>query len=80
MLPEEPAVRDRSRAEALLLLAPVHSLALRLRDARLPDPLIAECLGIEPEALGPLLDIAAAKLAAVLARWPAESSRRASTP
>ncbi|GAA1240702.1 hypothetical protein GCM10009609_00390 [Pseudonocardia aurantiaca] len=49
------------------LLTPVHSLALRLRDAHLPDPLIAECLSIEPEALGPLLEVAQAKLAALLA-------------
>ncbi|WP_277371894.1 hypothetical protein [Rhodococcus rhodochrous] len=41
-----------------------YSLALRLRDARVPDVLIAQCLGIEPEALGPLLRVARAKLLA----------------
>ena len=49
------------------LLTPIHSLALRLHDAHLPDSLIAECLRIEPGALGPLLEVAQAKLAALLA-------------
>ncbi|MGH3527865.1 MAG: hypothetical protein ACRDS0_18220 [Pseudonocardiaceae bacterium] len=43
-----------------------YSLALRLRDAGLPDELIAECLAMEQEALEPLLDVAEAKLAAIL--------------
>ena len=54
------------RAEALRRLPVAHSLALRLRDAGLSGELIAECLGIEPEALGPLLVVAEAKLAAIL--------------
>ncbi len=40
---------------------------LRLRDARLPDDLIAECLAVEPEAVGPLFLLAEAKLAALWA-------------
>jgi hypothetical protein len=54
------------RGEALARLPAVYSLALRLRDARLPADLIAECLRVEPEAVGPLLDMAEAKLAALL--------------
>lgn len=54
------------RAGALRRLPVVYSLALRLRDAGLSEELIAECLAIEPEALGPLLTVAEAKLAAIL--------------
>lgn len=54
------------RAQALSRLPAAHSLALRLRDAGLPADLIAECLGIEPEALGPLLVVAEEKLAAAV--------------
>jgi hypothetical protein len=54
------------RVEALQRLPTAHSLALRLRDAGVAGELIAECLGIEPEALGSLLVVAEAKLAAIL--------------
>jgi hypothetical protein len=57
---------DILRAEALAHLPPVYSLALRLRDAGLAEGLIAECLAVEREALGPLLEVADAKLAAAL--------------
>jgi orotate phosphoribosyltransferase-like protein len=43
-----------------------YSLALRLRDAGLTDELIAECLAVEREALVLLLQVAEAKLAAIL--------------
>jgi hypothetical protein len=66
-MPPDPPAGGLPRDEAMQLLTPVHSLALRLHDAHLPDPLIAECLSIEPEALGPLLEVAQAKLAALLA-------------
>lgn len=56
------------RAEAIPRLPAAYSLALRLRDAGVPDDLIAECLRIEPEALHPLLVVAEAKLAALLDR------------
>lgn len=56
-----------ARAEALRRLPAVHSRALRLRDAGVAPELIAECLEVEVEALGPLLLVAEAKLAAVLA-------------
>lgn len=54
------------RTEALRRLPCAHSLALRLRDAGLPADLIAESLGIEPKALGPLLVVAEAKLASAV--------------
>jgi hypothetical protein len=57
---------DDARAEGLRRLPGVYSLALRLRDAGLDPELIAECLAVEPEALGPLLAIAEAKLAAIV--------------
>jgi len=43
-----------------------YSLALRLRDAGLTNELIAECLAVEREALDLLLQVAEAKLAAIL--------------
>lgn len=57
---------DDVRADALRRIPAPHSLALRLRDAGLPDGLIAECLGIDDVAVGPLLAVADAKLVAVL--------------
>jgi hypothetical protein len=53
------------RADALVRLPALYSLALRLREAGLSDDLLVECLGIEPEALGALLEIAEAKLRAM---------------
>lgn len=44
-----------------------YAAALRLRDAGFDDTAIATRLELEPEAVAPLLRIAAAKLAAVLA-------------
>jgi hypothetical protein len=61
-----PGAEQLRRAEALRHLPGAYSLALRLRDARLPDELIAECLAIEREALEPLLSVADSKLAAIL--------------
>lgn len=57
---------DTLHAVALAHLPPAYSLALRLRDAGLAEGLIAECLAVEREALGPLLEVADAKLAAAL--------------
>lgn len=54
------------RTEALRRLPVTHSLALRLRDAGLTDDLVAQRLGIETEAIGPLIVIAQAKFAALL--------------
>jgi hypothetical protein len=54
-LMDDPEVRAR--------LPRPYALALRLRDAGVDDALIAECVGVDPEALPALLEIAAAKLA-----------------
>ncbi|ROS44304.1 hypothetical protein [Amycolatopsis thermoflava] len=56
---------EDSRAEALQRLPAVYSVVLRLRDAGLPEHVIAERVGVEPEAVGPMLVVAEAKLAAV---------------
>jgi len=58
------------RVEALRRLPATYSLVLRLRDAGLAEDLIAECLGIEPVALAPMLLLAEAKLAAALGEGP----------
>jgi hypothetical protein len=54
------------RADALLRLPEAYALGLRLRDADTPVQEIADRLGIEPEALGPFLVVAEAKLEAIL--------------
>ncbi|MCW6007229.1 hypothetical protein K1W54_22180 [Micromonospora sp. CPCC 205371] len=54
------------RAEAMRRLPPAYASALRLRDAGLSAPAIAERLELEPAAIGPLLVMAEAKLAAIL--------------
>jgi hypothetical protein len=56
------------RAGALARLPTVHALALRLRDDGEPPDRIARLLGIEPEAVGPLLEVAGAKLKELLGR------------
>jgi hypothetical protein len=56
------------RAGALAELPTVHALALRLRDEGEPQERIARLLGIEREAVGPLLEVAAAKLDEILTR------------
>jgi predicted transcriptional regulator len=56
------------RAGALAGLPTVHGLALRLRDEGEPPDRIAKLLGIEPEAVGPLLEVASAKLDDMLRR------------
>lgn len=45
-------------------LARVHRLALQLAALGAGDELVADCLGIEPEAVAPLVKVAAAKAAA----------------
>jgi len=54
------------RTEALRGLPEAYALGLRLRDAGTPAREIADRLGVEPEALGPLLTVAERKLAAIL--------------
>lgn len=57
---------DRERAAALRKLPSAYAFALRLRDADVAPDAIASGLGIDPEALPPLLAIAEAKLAELL--------------
>ena len=56
------------RAAALAQLPTVYALALRLLDDGEPPERIGRLLGLEPEAVRPLLDVAAAKLAEILSR------------
>jgi orotate phosphoribosyltransferase-like protein len=63
---EVGAARQLERADAMRHLPGTYSLALRLRDAGLTDELIAECLAVDREALDLLLQVAEAKLAAIL--------------
>ena len=66
MSDEVVAARQLERADAMRHLPGTYSLALRLSDAGLTDELIAECLVVEREALDLLLQVAEAKLAAML--------------
>jgi hypothetical protein len=56
------------RTGGLAELPTVHALALRLRDEGEPPDRIARLLGVEPEAVEPLLEVASAKLEEILAR------------
>lgn len=55
-------VAQQKRDEALDRLPLPYSMALRLRDAGVDDAVIAECVGVEPEGLQTLMEIARAKL------------------
>ncbi|MQA02537.1 MAG: hypothetical protein GEV07_07375 [Streptosporangiales bacterium] len=57
---------DGARAAAMQRLPVAHALALQLLDDEATNEQIAERLGIEPEAVRPLLAVAEAKLAALL--------------
>lgn len=56
------------RTAALAELPTVHAQALRLSDEGEPPDRIAKFLGVEPEAVGPLLEVASAKLEEILGR------------
>jgi hypothetical protein len=55
------------REEALRLLPSAHATALRLKEAGAADRLIASALAVELEAVAPLLQVAEAKLAELVA-------------
>jgi DNA-directed RNA polymerase specialized sigma24 family protein len=59
------AVDPVRRRDALERLPLPYSTALRLRDEGLSDKVIAKCVGIEPEAVGTMLQLGEAKLAAL---------------
>ncbi|HEX2285590.1 MAG TPA: hypothetical protein VHI10_12345 [Mycobacterium sp.] len=52
------------RSDALDQLPLPYATALRLRDAGIDENVIAECVGVEPEAIPTLMAVAEAKLAA----------------
>jgi hypothetical protein len=52
------------RAEPLDRLPLPYATALRLREAGIADELIAECVGVDPDALPTFMRVAEAKLAA----------------
>jgi len=54
------------KENALGRLPRTYATALRLRQQGLSEPAIAEQLGLEPEAIGPLLRLAEAKLEALV--------------
>jgi hypothetical protein len=55
---------DPRRAASLARLPLPYAIALRLRDAGIDDALIAECVGVDLDALPTLMLVAEAKLAA----------------
>ena len=60
---------DRAAYEAALSRMPdAHALVLRLAEAGAPDEEVCRQLGIEPEGLEPLLDLARRKLRTELSR------------
>jgi DNA-directed RNA polymerase specialized sigma24 family protein len=54
------------RAGALKALPPSYAIALRLRDEGVEPAAVARVLDVEPEAVGPLLTLAEAKLAGLM--------------
>jgi len=54
------------RAQALQALPDTYAVALRLRDEGVEPDAVARVLDVEPEAVGPLLTLAEAKLAGLM--------------
>jgi hypothetical protein len=67
-----------NRADAVKLLPETYARALTLRDKGCDNDAIAAALGIVPEAIGPLLRLADAKLQQVLDAPPGMRDRLAS--
>jgi hypothetical protein len=57
-----------NRSEALHALPDTYAIALRLRDEGIEPDAMARVLAVEPEAVGPLLTLAEAKLAGLIER------------
>lgn len=55
---------DARRAESLQRLPLPYATALRMRDAGIADEVIAECVGVDVDALPTFMRVAEAKLAA----------------
>ena len=62
---------DARRAESLQRLPLPYATALRMRDAGVADKVIAECVGVDPDALPTFMRVAEAKLAAATEEPPA---------
>ena len=67
------------RAAAIAELPEAYATAIRLVDAGVHEEEIAERMGVELEAVGPLLRVAAAKLARALAVTEQVSRKAGST-
>jgi hypothetical protein len=61
---------DAHRAESLQRLPLAYATALRMRDAGIADEVIAECVGIDIDALPTFMRVAEAKLAAASDQSP----------
>jgi len=68
-----PSVAGVDKAVALARLPEVYAAALRLRDAGADERSIAHELGMEREAVEPLLRVAVAKLDALMAQEDARA-------
>src|SRR5262245_45101797 len=62
----DPYRRRMDRTEALQALPDAYAIALRLRDEGVEPDAVARILDVEPEAVGPLLTLAEAKLAGLM--------------
>jgi hypothetical protein len=63
-----------TRLESLQRLPLPYATALRLRDAGIADETIAECVGVDQDALATFMRVAEAKLAAASEQPPATSA------
>lgn len=59
-----PMATDPRRAESLERLPLPYATALRLRDAGITEEMIAQCVGVDLDALQTFMRVAEAKLAA----------------
>ncbi|KHO17706.1 hypothetical protein [Mycolicibacterium setense] len=66
---------DARRARYLQRLPLPYATALRLRDAGIADELIAECVGVDLDALPTFMRLAQAKLNRAARESPNESDR-----
>ena len=64
---------DAHRAESLQRLPLPYATALRMRDAGIADDVIAECVGVDLDALPTFMRVAEAKLAAASHQSPGRS-------
>jgi hypothetical protein len=65
-----------ARPESLARLPLPYATALRLRDAGIADETIAECVGVDHDALETFMQVAEAKLAAASEQPPSGTGPR----